>query len=259
MKLKHAVLAAAAVVVTAVAGGAGVAALTHDNRPDAAGPSPSTSATPSTSTPLSPSPSTATPTATPTATSSRAGSASPSASTASRPTGSPSTSDPLSAENLLRERAYHDATGHDFTLAKRASDLLGPCTGDTTFAEALPRKLVTTRSIQLDGPDGERVVEHMAQTASASEARTAATEIIAEVKECYGIQGGDFGYGDPVTVSSDDDGELVYFPAYDTDRPYGGYIVTQTGARVGVVDVGDAISASKLVGLAKLAAEIAAV
>lgn len=254
MKVRHAIIAATAAVVVAVVAGAGVAVFTRSTPLKSAGPLPATSSAASPSSDRSPSPSPRT--------SSPDVSASPDPSATAEPTAEPTaaaTGDPLSEENLLRERAYHDATGRDFTLAPRAGKLLGPCTGDVTFADALPRRLVSTRSIQLDGPDGAQVIEHMAQTSSVSEARTAATEIIAEVKKCVGIQGGDFGYGDPVTVGSDDDSELVYFPAYDSDRAFGGYIVIQTGHRVGVVDVRDAISVPKLVALAKLAAEIAAV
>lgn len=267
MKLRSAVIAAVVVVLVAAGGGAALATIGRADDVAAPGPAQpaSPSGEPSSSSSSSPTPATApTPAATPTpkastspseSASAPASSSSPS-STASNPTPK---ADPLSAENLLRERAYHDATGHDLTLAARASDRLGPCTGDVTFADALPRQSVTIRSIQLDGPDGERVVQHLAQVASAAEARTAATEIITEAKACYAIQGGDFGYGDPVTISSDDTSELVSFPAYDSDRAYGGYIVLQTGARVGVIDVSDALSVSKLVKLAELAAEIAAV
>lgn len=268
MKLRPAVISAVVVVLVAAGGGATLAAIGRADDVAAPGPAqPASPADPSAS-PSAPGSSTpkdaSTPAATPTpkaSTSSSAPASAPASSSspssaASNPTPK---ADPLSAENLLRERAYHDATGHDLTLAARADDLHIPCGNDLTLADMLPRQSVTIRSIQLDGPHEERVVQQLAQVASAAEARTAATEIITETQDCLVNQGGDFGYGDPVTISSDDTSELVYFPAYDSDRAYGGYIVLQTGARVGVIDVSDALSVSKLVKLAKLAAEIAAV
>lgn len=262
MKVRNAIISVTAAVLVAVAAGAGVAAFSRSTSGESTGSPPITSTGPSTptvsSTPSVSSPSprrSPSPTADP---STPPPSPSPGRPSSTKPTADPGI-DPLSEENLLRERAYHDATGHDFTLASRASNLLGPCTGETTFADALPRQGVTTLSIQLDGPDAAEVIEHMAQTDSASEARSAAIEIVAEVQQCHAIQGGDFGYGDPVTEHSDKDSLLVYFPGYSSDTAAGGYIVIQTGARVGVIDVRDTISRAKLAALATLAAEIAAV
>jgi hypothetical protein len=78
------------------------------------------------------------------------------------------------------------------------------------------------------------------------------------VDDCAAIQGGDFGYGDPVTVVSQSDRNVVYFPAFDTDRVYGGYVVFSVGTRVGVIDVSDTATAAQVAALAKEAAEIAA-
>ena len=254
MKLRPAIIAAVVVVLVAVAGGAILAAVSRDR--GVTGPDPSPSASPAASDSAT-SPSVATPA--PTRSDTRSASPKPSPTPSASPSiGTTPSTDPLSEENTLRERAYHDATGHDFSLAPTASDLLGPCTGDVTWAEALPRQFVTTRSVQLEGADGRRVVQHLAQVRSASEARTAAQEIIAEVEDCAAIQGGDFGYADPVTVSADDDAEVVYFPAFDSDQESGGYIVLQTGTRVSVIDVSDDISPAQLNRLAALAVEIAA-
>lgn len=102
---------------------------------------------------------------------------------------------------------------------------------------------------------GRRVVEQVAQTRTAREARATADEIVSLVDVCDAISGGDFGYGAAVTVDSDVN--VVYFPAYDSDAAAGGYIVFSVGTRVGVVEVNDRVSKAQVAHLAKEAANVA--
>ncbi|WP_019875796.1 hypothetical protein [Sporichthya polymorpha] len=173
-------------------------------------------------------------------------------------TPSPTATDAPSEENLVRERMYFDVTGHAFdrtTLGQSAR--LGPCTGDSTFADVLPVQGVTRIGTRLTGSDNRAVTHQLAQALNAQEARVAANEIVSLVDECAAISGGDFGYGDPVTVIDEPDRKVVYFPAFDTDRVYGGYVVLQVGPRVGVVDISDTVPADQVEQIAKEAAGIA--
>lgn len=186
-------------------------------------------------------------------------SVSPSASPAASPSASAAASGALSAENLIRERLYFDVTGHSFTKADPdPKQALGPCTGESLFADALPVQGLTQISSRLLGAeDGLHVIEQLAQMKAPNEARTAADEIVSLVDECAAISGGDFGYGDPVTVVSEADRKVVYFPAYDSDRAFGGYVVFSVGSRVGVIDVADTVSVAQVAKLAEQAATIA--
>ncbi len=222
MKRSTATIAAVTAAVVGIGGGAAAALLNDDDNVEVV-------------------PVTASPAATPAATGAPAGS-----------------SDALSEENLVRERMYFDVTGHAFdrtTLGQNAR--LGPCTGDSTFADVLPVQGVTRIGTRLTGSDNRAVTHQLAQTLNAQEARVAANEIVSLVDECAAISGGDFGYGDPVTVIDEPDRKVVYFPAFDTDRVYGGYVVLQVGPRVGVVDISDAVPADQVEQLAKEAAGIA--
>ncbi|MGW5361969.1 hypothetical protein [Actinopolymorpha pittospori] len=166
--------------------------------------------------------------------------------------------DALSEENVIRERLYFDVTGHSFTrVAPDPAQTLGPCTGETTFTDVLPRRGVKTIGSKLVGVGGLNVVEQVAQTRSTGEARATADEIVSLVDQCAAIAGGDFGYGDPVTVQSNSSREVVYFPAYDADAAAGGYVVFSVGTRVGVVDVADDVSTAQVAHLAKEAANVA--
>ncbi|TCO42528.1 hypothetical protein EV646_113150 [Kribbella antiqua] len=167
--------------------------------------------------------------------------------------------DALSEENVIRERLYFDVTGHPFDrIAVNPAQSLGPCTGTTKFTDVLPRQGVTRIGSKLDGGGGLHVVEQVAQTQSTREARATADEIVSLVDECAAISGGDFGYGDPVTVQSSSSRKVVYFPAYDSDAAAGGYIVFSVGTRVGVVDVADGVSPAQVTHLAKEATSVAA-
>ncbi|WP_020579301.1 hypothetical protein [Actinopolymorpha alba] len=166
--------------------------------------------------------------------------------------------DALSEENVIRERLYFDVTGHSFTrVDPDQAQTLGPCTGETTFTDVLPRRGVKRIGSKLVGVDGPYVVEQLAQTRSTREARATADEIVSLVNECAAVAGGDFGYGDPVTVQSNSSREVVYFPAYDSDAAAGGYVVFSVGARVGVIDVADDVSTAQVAHLAKEAANVA--
>jgi hypothetical protein len=166
--------------------------------------------------------------------------------------------DALSEENVIRERLYFDVTGHSFTrVDPDPAQTLSACTGETTFAEVLPRRGVTRIGSKLVGDGGLNVVEQVAQTRSTREARATEDEIVSRVDECAAISGGDFGYGAPVTVQSNSTQEVVYFPAYDADAAAGGYIVFSVGTRVGVIDVTDDVSTTQVAHLAKEAANVA--
>jgi hypothetical protein len=174
------------------------------------------------------------------------------------PSATATSGDELSEENVVRERLYFDVTGHSFTREDpNPEQTLGPCTGQRTFAAALPTPGVSTIGSRLvGGEDGLHVVEQLAQTGTADEALAAADEIVSAVDECAAISGGDFGYGDPVTVEAAGDRKVVYFPAFDSDRAYGGYVVFAVGPRVGVLEIADAITAKQV---AKLATEASAI
>ncbi|GAA0628066.1 hypothetical protein GCM10009547_34600 [Sporichthya brevicatena] len=225
MKRSTATIAAVTAAVLGIGGGATAALLSGDDNAEVSQVTPSPAATPA---------------GTP----------------AANPTGGPA--DALSEENLLRERMYFDVTGHSFDRTSLGQNArLGPCTGDSTFADVLPVQGVTRIGTRLTGSDNRQVTHQLAQTLNAQEARVAANEIVSLVDECAAIQGGDFGYGDPVTVIDEADRKVVYFPAFDSDRVYGGYIVLQVGPRVGVVDVSDTVPADQVEHLAKEAAGIA--
>jgi hypothetical protein len=175
------------------------------------------------------------------------------------PSITPAAVDPLSEENVIRERLYFDVSGHSFSrVDPDPKQTLGPCTGDRTFTETLPGRGVTTTGSKLVGDGGLHVIEQLAQTGSAQEAGAAAEQIVSLVKDCAAISGGDFGYGDPVTVVSESSKKVVYFPAFDSDAAGGGYVVFNVGTRVGVVDVADGVGVVPIAHLAKEAATIAA-
>lgn len=225
MKRSTATIAAVTAAVVGIGGGAAAALLNDDDHVEVV---------PVTASPVAPPAGTATPAA----------------------TGEPA--DALSEENLVRERMYFDVTGHAFDRTALGQNArLGPCTGDSTFADALPVQGVTRIGTRLTGSDNRAVTHQLAQTLNAQEARVAADEIVSLVDECAAIQGGDFGYGDPVTVIDEQDRKVVYFPAFDTDRVYGGYVVLQVGPRVGIVDISDTVPADQVEHLAKEAAGIA--
>src|SRR4051812_33982902 len=76
----------------------------------------------------------------------------PTASATASGTASTPKADRLSAENLIGERLYFDVTGHSFTrVDEYPALLLGPCTGQSTFADALPRQGVTRIEVMLSG------------------------------------------------------------------------------------------------------------
>jgi hypothetical protein len=250
MKVTQAIISAGTAIVIGVGGGAAVAQVGDNDHPaggrSATGRGASASPTPTATSP-SPSSSVTSPTA---------------AATTPQPTPSATPADPLSEENLIRERLYYDVTGHSFSVVPLVNDpneRLGPCTGDTTFSDVLPGKGLKQLETILAGSDVLRVTELMAQTRSAVKARAAADDIVAMVERCPGIQGGDFGYGDPVVVQSDANRKVVYFAGYDSDRHYGGYIVFSVGTRVGVVSVADHVGAQKVAHLAMEAAGIAGI
>ncbi len=260
MLVKQAVLSAAVAAAVGVTGGVAVARVQHaDEQPDS----------PPSAHPMSPSPSptrsrSASPTASPTAsrapaTPSRTPSVTPSSSPAPTSTGTAAPLDELSAENLVRERLYYDVTGHSFRVVSDVDpqEPLGPCTGDTTFDDVLPSRGLDVIGTVLAGSDVTRVTELLAQARTPAAARSAASDIVSAVDECPAIQGGDFGYGSPVTVA-DATQQVTYFPGYDSDRRYGGYIVFAVGNRVGVVSVADRIGPEKVASLAREAAGIAA-
>jgi hypothetical protein len=190
-----------------------------------------------------------------------AGSSSPSASVRSATPRVPASPiDQLSGENLVRERLYHDVTGHSFSLVPIVDDpneRLGACTGDKGFSDFLPSRNLPQLETILAGSDVLRVTEQIVQTGSASTARTAADRLVAMVRSCPGVQGGDFGYGAPVVVESGTRREVVYFPGFDGDRRHGGYIVFSVGTRVGVIDVADRVGEQQVAHLAREAAGIA--
>jgi hypothetical protein len=228
MRVSRAVLAAAAAVAVGVGGGSVVAGAVH--HPDVPAVRPGRSSSPSATVP------------------------------SATPRASASPLDQLSGENLVRERLYHDVTGHSFTLVPLVDDpneRLGACTGDKGFSDFLPSRNLPQLETILAGSDVLRVTEQIVQTGSASSARTARARIVAMVRSCPGIQGGDFGYGAPVVVQSGASREVVYFPGYDGDRRHGGYIVFSVGTRVGVVDVADRVSEQQVAHLAREAAGIA--
>ena len=264
MKVTQAIIAAGAAVVIGVGGGVAVARV-GETGPSAKKPTAGASASP-TPTPRATRSTTPRPSASPSATSSAT--TTPASATASSAPASSATPNPratpvdqLSEENLVRERLYYDVTGRSLSrvpLQQDPNELLGACTGDLRFSDVLPSSGLTQREGILAASDVLRVTELMAQTTSAARARSAAEKIVATVKRCPGIQGGDFGYGDPQTVRSDAKQEVVFFPGYDSDRRFGGYIVFAVGNRVGVVDVADRIGPDEVAHLATEAAMIAA-
>lgn len=162
----------------------------------------------------------------------------------------------LSLENLLLEDRYREVTGHSFTrLEPHPGQTLGPCS-DKTFAEVLPNSGVTTIATRFVGEeDGFQVVEQLAQTESAQEAKATADDIVSIFTECAPLQAGDFGFGGPVTIDArPSDPVVVYFPAFDSDRKWGGYAVFSVGTRVGTLQVADLVDEVKL---AQLASEVA--
>ncbi|WP_262852881.1 hypothetical protein [Mumia quercus] len=245
MRLDHAVIAIATTVITGIGGAAAVVQVSQDTGP--------TATPPTTQQPASPTPSATTSTA-----------AAPATAQVPEPAQTPeasdatsSASDGLSEENLVRERLYYDVTGHSFTAAAQPSFLpLGPCTGDLEMGDVTGDD-VTRLDTQLDGRGGRQVIEQLAETDTPNLAATAAETIVTLVEECEAIQGGDFGYGDPVLVSSEPHHMVWYFPAYDSDRVAGGYAVFNVGTRVGVLDVNDAVGEKKVGLLAKEAARLA--
>ncbi len=265
MKITHVVISAGAAVVIGVGGGVVVARVSDHTQPVKTGAATSRVASESPAPTPTPTPTAASPTASsaaprPTATAKARSTSTPT--TAPRATSPTTSTDRLSAENLIRERLYHDVTGHSFSVApevQSAKERLGPCTGDMRFSDVLPPQGLTQLETILAGSDVLRVTELLAQTRSVDSARAAADHIVAEVDRCPGIQGGDFGYGDPVTLQSDANGTVVYFAGYDSDRQHGGYIVFSVGTRVGVISVADEIGARKVAHLAREAATIAGV
>lgn len=271
MKLSQAAVAAVAAVVTGVGGGVAAAQVNRDTA--GAGDRPPADASASASRSGSPTTTSTSSSRAPTASSaSTAGAPSPRArATTSPTTAAPATPtatrtaapvDRLSEENLIRERLYYDVTGHSFSTTSGvdgAREPLGPCTGDTTFSDVLPKRGFRQLGTILAGSDVTRVTELLAQTRSPKRARSAAEDIVTMVERCPGVQGGDFGYGDPVTVHSDTHRQAVYFPGYDSDRRYGGYIVFSVGTRVGVVSVADHVDAQQVGHLAKEASKIAGI
>ncbi len=253
MKVSQAVISVVAAVVTGVGGGVVFAQTRAHTEQPTSQPQPGSAAPSARTTPSgTPSASRGTP---------AANGGTPAASDGT-PAATPATVDQLSEENLIRQRLYYDVTGHSFsvpvpTMDNPQDEPLGPCTGQTTFADVLPTKGVEQLGTVLAGSDVTRVTEILAQTRSSAKARAAADEIVTMVGECPAIQGGDFGYGDPVTVHSDADRKVVYFPGYDSDRRYGGYIVFSVGNRVGVVSVSDLLGEQKVSHLASEAAGIA--
>lgn len=248
MRLDHAVIAIATTVVTGIGGAAAVVQVSQDTGPTA----PQSSASPTaTATPVDDP--TASTTTTPPATAEVPEPASPPAAAAT----TDSAPDGLSEENLVRERLYYDITGHSFTAAAQPSFLpLGPCTGDLEMGDVTGDDVVRLDT-QLDGRDGRQVIEQLAETSTPNLAASAAETIVSLVEECEAIHGGDFGYGDPVLVSSEPHHMVWYFPAFDSDRTSGGYAVFNVGTRVGILDVNDAIGEKKVALLAKEAARIA--
>ena len=249
MKLHHGIIAVVAAVVIVLGGVLAVAQARGSSPEPGDRPAGGDTVSDRTSPVAQPTP---TPTPTPT----------PAATTTSAPPPAPAPVDRLSEENLIRERLYHDVTGHDLSLVDEVQDSherLGPCTGETTFADVLPARGLSQLEAILAGSDVTRVTEIVAQTSSSAAARRAADRIVAMVQDCPAITGGDFGYGDPVAVPSDDAESLVYFPGYDSDRRYGGYIVFSVGNRVGVVSVADAVGPGKVRHLATEVAGIAGV
>jgi hypothetical protein len=259
MLVKQAALCVAMAASIGVTGGVAVARAQHAAgqpvaRSSAGATSPSPSPTRSRSASPSASPTASRPPATPSRPPSEGRSSSPAPATTPRAT----PADELSAENLVRERLYYDVTGHSLRIvgAIGPHDPLGPCTGDTTFDDVLPGGVDTTGTV-LAGGEATRVSELVAQTRTPAAARAVASDIVSAVDDCPAIQGGDFGYGAPVTVA-DAAQQVTYFPAYDSDRRYGGYIVFAVGNRAGVVSVSDEIGPEKVATLAREAAAIAA-
>ncbi len=250
MNLRNAVISGTAAVVVGVGGGVAVAKVgRHTEQPSSQSPPASTrsaepSPTPSAGTPA-PSPSTAATTAD---------------TKAPAPTPTPKRLDEISEENLVRERLYYDVTGHSFSHVSGIDrqEPLGPCTGDTTFDDVLPSRGLKTIGTILAGNDVTRVTEVLAQAQTPAAAKAAAASIVSAVEECPAIQGGDFGYGAPVTEAQEGR-QVSYFPGYDSDRRYGGYIVFAVGNRVGVISVADTVGPEKMSSLAREAAGIAGI
>lgn len=156
------------------------------------------------------------------------------------------------------ERLYLEVTGHSFVAARpNRKQTLGPCTGKRAFVDVLAARLESAIDVKLVGDEeGLQVVEQLAQTNAAEEAMAVAEEIVSLVDECAAIEGGDFGYGDPVTVAAEAERRIVYFPAFDSDRKFGGYVIFAVGSRVGVLQVVDAVDGDQV---ARLATEVAAI
>ena len=245
MKLAHAVIAVGATALVGIGGGVAAAQIGDDDpaKPPAASPKPSSSGKPTPS---------ATPTPTPTPTA-------PVTSTTTKPTPAPKPVDRLSDENVITPELYRQVTGNRIIHADAGMFRLSACTGSRTFesltASATDR-IAQSFSNEADG----FIVEQIAQSASSAKAQESAGLIIGLVDACESTQGGDFGYGDPVTLGSGDpDSRIVYFPAYDSDRAdMGGYVVFQVGKRVGYLDINAPITADELSQLAVDARDLAA-
>ncbi|MFD1827578.1 MULTISPECIES: hypothetical protein [Mumia] len=249
MRIDYAVIAAAAAVLTGVGGAAAVVQVSSDADPSTQLPSATSPAPTSTSAPTA-----STTTAATTATTAPA-SADPSTSPTTT-AADPATTDALSEENVIRERLYYDVTRHSFTQEQTSFLPLGPCTGDLELGDAIGDD-VTRIDAKLVGAGGRYVIEQLAETDTPNLAAQAAETIVTLVDECEAIQGGDFGYGDPVLVSSEPHHMIWYFPAFDSDSVAGGYAVFNVGKRVGVLEVNDAVGEKKVELLAKEAARIA--
>ncbi|KAA1420708.1 hypothetical protein FE697_017370 [Mumia zhuanghuii] len=227
MRLDHAIIAGATAALTGFGGAVAVVQVSNDTGSHADGPS---TASPTSSAPTAPT--------TPTA-------------------ASTSTAEGLSAKNLVSTPVYFDITGHHFTRKKRVPWLvLGPCTGDLQMGDVVADD-VTRIDGRLVGGGDRHVTEQLAETDSPELAAEAADSIVTLVEECDAIQGGDFGYGDPVLVSSEPHHMVWYFPAFDSDQVAGGYVVFNVGTRVGVVEVNDAVGDDAVAQLATQAARIA--
>ncbi|MGH1564681.1 hypothetical protein [Mumia sp. DW29H23] len=235
MRLDHAVIAAVTAVITGVGGAVAVAQISDETTPRSKPPA---STAPSSAPTATTAPSTS-PTATAPSTSATPG------------------DDALDDENLIGEAVYFDITGHHVKRPKQVPWLtLGPCTGDLEMGDVVGDD-VTRLDGRLAGEGGRHVIEQLAETSTPNLASQAADAIVTLVQQCDAIQGGDFGYGDPVLVSSEPHHMIWYFPAFDSDQAAGGYVVFTTGARVGVVEVNDAVDEDAVRQLAQQAARIA--
>jgi hypothetical protein len=250
MRIDYAVIAAAAAVLTGVGGAAAVVQVSNDSDPSTQLPASSKapSSGPTTGATATTPPTSATPPAVATVP--------PVASEPTTAAAEPATTEGLSEENLIRERLYYDVTRHSFTRKKASFLPLGPCTGDLQMGDVTGDD-VTRLDTVLAGSGGREVVEQLAETNTPNLAAQAADTIVTLVEECEAIEGGDFGYGDPVLVSSEPHHMVWYFPAFDSDSAAGGYAVFNVGTRVGVLEVNDTVGQKKVALLAKEAARLA--